>query len=162
MRKEDVKIGMKVRETYTGDIGYVTDVEHELLDSSVWVKWVNTRDNWDANQELHIDVSAIEPVELEVENLQQEDHSSFKINQKVKKVVTEVKEVESFTITLSPKAAHELRALMGSCNSDSSLRKETKELCEYLYDEDADGLITFLGTGLLIDFDEAKEWTKFH
>jgi hypothetical protein len=158
MRKEDVKVGMKVRETNTGDIGYVTGVD-EFLDSSVWVKWVITKDEYCRNQKLHIDVSCIEPVEEE--NLQQKDKGSFKINQKVKKVVIEVKEDESFTITLSPKAAHELRALMGSCNSDSSLRKETQDLCEYLYDEDADGLITFLGTGLLIDFDEAKTWTAW-
>lgn len=162
MRKGDVKIGMKVREICTGDTGYVTSVEHELLDSSVWVKWVDTHDTWDANKELHIDVSAIEPVKVEVEedNFQQEDHGSFKINQKVKKVVTETKEVESFTITLSPEAAHQLRALMGACISDSSLQRETRELCAYLHYKDVDSMLTFIETPLTIDFIKARKWTE--
>lgn len=158
MRKEDVKIGMKVREIATGDIGYVADTEHDVFDSRVLVTWVITKDTWERNQKLHIDVSEIEPVEEE--NLQQEDKGSFKINQKVKKVITEIKETESFTITLSLEAAHQLRALMGACTSNSALQKETGELCAYLHSKEWDGLLTFKGTNLLIDFSKAGKWTK--
>jgi len=118
MKFEDVKVGMRVvynKGKEDQDIGTVTSIEG---DGIVYAKWDSD------SLVLSVHHGSIEPLETE-----QAVEIGFKINpaQKIKKVVEVEEETpETFTFTLSRRAAHELRAIlgiMGCCQLCSELKE---------------------------------------
>jgi hypothetical protein len=144
MKFEDVKEGMRV--VYTGDMGVVTVVAVED-DGSILIAQTD-----DAC--FYVSPEHIEPLEIKPAI-----QIGFKINpaQKIKKVVEVEEETpETFTFTLSRRAAHELRAILGimECSRVSQLYSELKSFDKYMADQD--DVLTLLGSSSTVIGDEFK------
>jgi len=131
MKIEDVKIGMRVvyqKGTEDEDFGTVTDIDSSYR--TVWCSW----------EEEDYEVQSVHPSRIEPAETQPQQPNpkagSFTVNPgKTTLKVVEVQEEETYTITLSKRAAHELRALMGASTGGFALFNETEQLRNILWDD---------------------------
>jgi hypothetical protein len=126
MKFKDVKVGMRVVHAVGEDKGIVTDIGRYISVA------------WDHGSTGFVRAEDIKPVEVQTEPVVE---IGFKINpaQKIKKFVEIEEETpETFTFTISRRAAHELRAILGIMSSPKGceLHSELKEFFVYMSNQE--------------------------